>query len=102
MNSHIGPLLTDCVSQQFWHEEQVVVVNPNKITWLKYGCNALGKHLICLCTEMNTQVGDAAQSFAYLVIMNPVCICGCVLCGDILPEQIMEQRPKCFEELVST
>lgn len=33
---------------------------PNEITWLKYGRNAFGKHLICLRSEMNTQVGGVA------------------------------------------
>jgi hypothetical protein len=44
---------------------------PNKIAWLEYGRDALGKHLICLCTEMNTEVGDVTIEFGVPVRNGP-------------------------------
>lgn len=58
MDSRVGPLLTHITAQKLRYEEKVVIMHPNKITWLEYGRNTLGKHLICLCTEMNTQVSE--------------------------------------------
>lgn len=56
MDSRLGPLLGHIIAQKLWHQEKVVIMYPNKIAWLEYGGDTLGKRLICLCTEMNIQV----------------------------------------------
>lgn len=71
IGSRIAPLLAHFSAQKFRYEEKVVIMYPNKITWFEYGSDTLGKHLICLCTEMNTEVDEVAIEFGVPVRSVP-------------------------------
>lgn len=71
MDSHVGPLFAHLTPQELWYEEKVVIMYPNKIAWLEYGRDTFGEHLICLCTELNTEVGNVTMEISVPVHSGP-------------------------------
>lgn len=69
----------------------MIVVDPDEVAWFDHGSETGCKDLVCLGTLSNHE--QRASTETYLIILWIMGVCGRILCGDVLPEQVMEEGP---------
>ena len=69
----------------------MVVVDPDEIAWFEHRSETSCEGLVCLRTLGYHE--QRAGRTTYLLILWIMGICRRILCGDVLPEQVVEKRP---------